>query len=175
MSIKDMEKINRLLDLYFAGETTITQEQELKQYFASQNVAAEHKIYQQLFETFEVEKSEKYHGNLPKIKTQSTGKKPFITLIISTTIAASILLMTGIFQTSYDDSYVIINGKRINDSELALQIAQAKIKKISASLESGMKHVKSINKINENLKPLQKIGNIKNKIQHTLDKINIKL
>ncbi|MDR1553332.1 MAG: hypothetical protein LBS69_07715 [Prevotellaceae bacterium] len=170
-----MKKINKLLDLYFAGETTITQEQELKKYFASQNVAVEHKKYQQLFESFEAEKSEKYPENLPKIKTQSTEKKPLMTLIISTAIAASILLMIGIFQTDYNDSYAIINGKRINDSKLAIQIAQTKINKISTSLESSMKHVRNINKVNESLKPLQKIEKIKNKIQHTLDKVNIKL
>ncbi|MDR1347913.1 MAG: hypothetical protein LBJ63_05720 [Prevotellaceae bacterium] len=167
--MKKTEKINRLLDLYFAGETTITQENELKKYFASNDIDAEHKVYRQLFETFETEKSEKYPKNPPEIKTSSIRKKIFVLPVISTAIAASILLMTGIFQT--DGSYVIINGNRINDSELALQIAQAKIDKISASLESSMKHVKSMNKIDKSLQPLQKVEYIKTKIQHTFEKI----
>ncbi|MDR0753959.1 MAG: hypothetical protein LBF04_01055 [Prevotellaceae bacterium] len=174
--MSNTEKINRLLDLYFAGETATEQEQELKKYFTSQNIAAEHKIYQQLFETFEAEKSEKYPENLPKMKIHSIRKKQFKTLIISTAIAASILLIIGIFQTDSNSSYVIINGKRINDKELALQMAQAKINKISKSLESDMQPLKNIdNKISERLKTLQKIENIKNKMQHTFDKINIEL
>ncbi|MDR2064385.1 MAG: hypothetical protein LBP85_01545 [Prevotellaceae bacterium] len=170
-----MEKINRLLDLYFAGETTTEQEKELKKYFVSQNVIAEHKEYQQLFETFEAEKSEKYPENAPKIKIRLKHKKPFKILIVTTAIAASILLMIGIFQTDYDGSYLIINGKVINDKELALKIAQTKINKISTSLSSGMNSLKNIDKISERLKPLQKTEYIKNKIQHTLNKVNIKL
>ncbi|MDR2292663.1 MAG: hypothetical protein LBE11_04220 [Prevotellaceae bacterium] len=171
-----MKKINNLIDLYFEGKTTIAQEQELKKYFTSQNINSEHKIYQQLFETFETEKKEKYPENLPKMKTRKIHKKPFKTLIILTAVAASILLIIGIFQTDSYDSYVIINGRRINDKELALQMVQAKINKISKSLESDMKPLKNIdNKLRERLKTLQKTGTIKNKIQHTLDKINIKL
>ncbi|MDR1984603.1 MAG: hypothetical protein LBQ28_07260 [Prevotellaceae bacterium] len=172
-----MEKINELLDLYFAGATTTEQEQELKKYFASQNIAAEHKIYRQLFETFAAEKSEKYPENLPKIKNQSEHKKQFTMSIISTAIAASILLMIGIFHTNAEESYVIIHGKRINDETLALQTAQSALYKISANLESDMKHVKHVNdNINENLKPLEKINEIKNtmnKIQNDINKINI--
>jgi hypothetical protein len=171
----NMGKINSLLELYFAGETTTEQEQELKKYFVSQNVSAEHKAYQQLFETFEAEKSEKYPENMPKIKIRSKHKKPFKIITITTVIAASILLMIGIFQTGYNDSCLIVNGKMINDRELALQIAQTKINKISISLASGMNPLKNIDKTGEKLKPLQKIEDIKNKIQHTLSKVNIKL
>jgi hypothetical protein len=170
-----MEKINILLDLYFAGETTTEQENELKKYFASNNVAAEHKVYQPLFGTFEIEKSEKYPENLPKIRKQPVRRKMLVISIIATVAAASILLMIGIFQNKYDDTYVIIHGKRINDRELAIQTAQAKINKVSESLISGLKPAENIKKINDNLEALQKIEYIKTKIQHTFDKINIEL
>ncbi|MDR2127216.1 MAG: hypothetical protein LBP63_10360 [Prevotellaceae bacterium] len=172
--MNNIEKIDRLLNLYFAGETTIAQEQELKKYFASQHVAAKHKVYQQIFETFETEKSEIYPENLPKMKILTVRKKPFKTLITSAAIAASILLMIGIFRTG-GDSYVIIKGKRINDKELALQIAQTEMNKISASLKSSLKSLQTIDHINETMKTLHKIENIKNKVQNTLNKINIKL
>ncbi|MDR1198743.1 MAG: hypothetical protein LBK94_06980 [Prevotellaceae bacterium] len=169
--MKKTKKINRLLDLYFAGETTITQEKELKKYFSSNDIDAEHKVYQQLFKTFEAEKSEKYPENPPEIKTPSISRKIFFMPVISTAIAASILLMTGIFQTKYYDDYVIMNGKRINNSEFALQVAQAKINKVSESLKSGMKPVRNINKIYKSLQSLQKVEYIKTKIQHTFEKI----
>ncbi|MDR0420199.1 MAG: hypothetical protein LBH30_01925 [Prevotellaceae bacterium] len=170
-----IEKINKLLDLYFAGDTTTEQEQELKKYFASENIAAEHKIYQQLFDAFETEKSEKYPDSLPKIKPSAIRKKIFVMPLISTVIAASILMLIGIFQTERFDSYVIINGKRINDKELALHIAQAKISKVSESLKSGMKPINSMNVLHESMESLQKVKNIKNKMKNTFNKVHIKL
>ncbi|MDR3286391.1 MAG: hypothetical protein LBT27_02995 [Prevotellaceae bacterium] len=170
-----METINKLLNLYFAGETTIEQERELKNYFASTNVAAEHKAYIQLFETFAAEKSEKYPTHLPKIKTQFIHKKQFIISIISTAAAASVLLLLTIFMPKTEENYIVINGIRIDDSQLALQTARSKIIEISEIIETRMKPVKNINKINESLKPLQKLEDLNKTIQHTFDKLNFKL
>ncbi|MDR3227584.1 MAG: hypothetical protein LBT56_07940 [Prevotellaceae bacterium] len=169
-----METINKLLNLYFDGETTIEQEQELKKYFASTNVAAEHKAYIQLFETFAAEKSEKYPTHLPKIKTQFVHKKQFIISLL-TAVAASVLLLFTVFIPKVEENYIVINGKRIDDSQLALQTAREKIIKISETIETRMKPVKNINKINESLKPLHKLEDLNKTIQNTFDKLNFKL
>jgi hypothetical protein len=172
---KYMKKITELLNLYFAGETTIEQEQELKQYFASQNIDGEHKAYQQLFETFATEQQEKYPENLPKIRTKPLRKRSVVISIISAAAAACVLFMLTVFPSQTEENYVVINGKRIYDDELALKMANEKIAKISTNLESGLKHLQNLNKIGESLKPLQKIENIQNKVKHTLDKVNIKI
>jgi hypothetical protein len=173
-----METIDKLLDLYFAGETTTAQEQELKNYFASSNIADEHKIYQQLFETFITEKQEKYPENLPKIKQQPYFKQRFfISLVSAAAVAASVLLAFGIFSKMYNkdfEDYIIINGKRINDKQLAMHTAKEKLICISEKLETGLKPVEKISEIGEKLQPLQKMQTIRTNMQNTFEKITIK-
>lgn len=47
--------MNDLLDKYWAGETSLQEEQELRDYFASNAVAPEHLLYRDLFTTFSQE------------------------------------------------------------------------------------------------------------------------
>jgi uncharacterized protein YjlB len=44
--------MNDLLDKYWAGETSLNEEQQLRDYFASPSVAPEHLMYRDLFATF---------------------------------------------------------------------------------------------------------------------------
>ena len=173
---KDMETINKLLDLYFDGETTVAQEQELKQYFASDDIADEHKIYQPLFEAFANERQELYHENLPKIKPQPYYKRRlFVSIVSVAAVAASVLLIFGIFSEMQNSDFVVINGKRIDNKALAMQTAKEKLIRISEKLELGFKSVESINKIGESLNTLQKMQTIQTKMQNTFEKITIKL
>jgi hypothetical protein len=170
--MKNIENINELLDLYFAGETTIEQERELKRYFASENILDEHKKYQPLFETFEVEKSVKYPTDIPKIPAKYQQPKRFKLQILTAAIAASLLLLFGIFGLQQSDNYVVINGKRINDKNLAIQTAHEKIANVYKSLDANMQPLNdNINKVKKHLEPLQKLENI----QNSISKINIKL
>lgn len=171
-----METVNELLDLYFAGETTLAQEQKLKQYFASGNIAEEHKAYQQLFAAFVLEKQEKYPENMPKIAVQPYSKRPFfLSLISAVAMAACVLLLFGIFRTNPSEDFVVINGKRIDDRNLAIQTAKEKLTLVSERLSTGLKPVRNIYKIRESMRPLQKIQAIQTKMQNTFEKINITL
>jgi len=173
-----MKTINELLDLYFTGETTIAQEQELKQYFSSDNIADEHKIYQPLFESFVSEKQEKYPENLPKMKKQPYyTQRFFVSIVSAVAVAASVLMLFGIFSEIPSEDFIVINGKRIDDKELAMQTAKEKLIQISEKLETGLKpveHVNKIYKINEGLNTLQTIQTIQANMQNTFEKIKIK-
>ncbi len=47
--------MNDLLDKYWEGNTSLKEEQELRDYFSSNDIADEHKIYSDLFITYKVE------------------------------------------------------------------------------------------------------------------------
>lgn len=47
--------MNDLLEKYWNGETTLVEEQELRDYFISEKVSTEHEVYRSLFNTFELE------------------------------------------------------------------------------------------------------------------------
>ncbi len=47
--------MNDLLEKYWSGNTTLLEEQALRDYFSSENVVPEHEVYRSLFQSFEVE------------------------------------------------------------------------------------------------------------------------
>lgn len=47
--------MNDLLEKYWNGETTLVEEQQLRDYFSSEKVSAEHEVYRSVFNTFELE------------------------------------------------------------------------------------------------------------------------
>lgn len=50
--------MNDLLEKYWSGNTTLSDEQALRDYFSSENVAPEHEVYRNLFQSFEMEQME---------------------------------------------------------------------------------------------------------------------
>ena len=65
--------IDNLLQLYFEGETNERQEQELKDYFESGQVAAEHVKYAAFFSFFKEDKSRYLHKVFNLKNHQITG------------------------------------------------------------------------------------------------------
>ncbi len=123
-----MNRIDEILEKYFAGSSSLTEEKELKTYFASQDVKPEHEKYVHIFRAYEKEKSVTY----PQNETYTIKRISFIRRVMYTVsgIAAACLLVITIvrFQANTDD-YMVLNGKRINDPEKARKYANAKLEK----------------------------------------------
>lgn len=65
--------MNELLEKYWEGTTSREEEQRLKRYFASGNIAQEHKVYKAMFKTFEMEKGvEASFDAFAKVKPQAS-------------------------------------------------------------------------------------------------------
>lgn len=123
-----MNRIDELLEKYFAGKSSLLEEKELKAYFNSGNINAKHEMYSPVFRAFENEKTVSYpQKEVYTIKRISFRRRA---LYAVSGVAAACLLVLSIarFQGSQDD-YMILNGKRINDSEKAREFANAKLEK----------------------------------------------
>ena len=83
----ELQKIETLLERYLEGETSITEEQALRDYFAGGQVAPQFEMYTSLFGYFESAKKEQYSGSFNPITTKTA-----ITYI--NTIAGTILSVT---------------------------------------------------------------------------------
>ena len=81
--------IERLLDAYFEGETSLAQERELREYFSGDHVASHLKQYIPMFTAFARAGEERYTGeiNLPK----PINYRPYLN------IAAGIVVLVGLF------------------------------------------------------------------------------
>lgn len=86
----ELNKIEQALDAYFEGNSTLEQEQQLRDYFTGTHVAPHLQEYIPFFTALKKAKQERYTGeiNLPRRK-----RYPWMS------IAASILVLIGLFLT----------------------------------------------------------------------------
>lgn len=85
-----LNSIEKLLEKYDNGETSLKEEQQLKAYFAQDNVAPHLESYRVMFQHFNTTKQELYTKDVPL-----KPKKNFVYQWIS--VAAVAVLMLGIF------------------------------------------------------------------------------
>ena len=60
-----LDRIEKLIDKYFEGETSIAEENELKTYFSSLDVAQHLQQYQTVFGYFSQAKTEEFKAEIP--------------------------------------------------------------------------------------------------------------
>jgi len=170
-----MEKIDELLEKYFRGETTLDDEKNLKQYFATGNVASELEPYRALFDVFDQELQEKaivpLKNVLPK---QQTVKRIWIKTFAYSGIAAAILLTLWIQRPQQTENYAVISGKKIENAEYAQQYAEKKINKAGEIIKNSLEPMHSIQTVRKSLQPMQKIAETKEKLDDIQNKIQFK-
>jgi len=144
------EIISKLLDRYFEGETTTHEEDILKEYFLSGNVDSEFEQYRQMFGYFSSERS-----SLESLRPQVVKRsKPIIVfsnfrnaiLSISSVAAAAVLLLMLIWPN--ERSYrLMIGGNKVNDQELAVQIASEQLAKLNSFVSVTDRNVGKLRKV----------------------------
>lgn len=170
-----MEKLNELLEKYFRGETSLSEENELKEYFLSSMVAPEHEMYRTMFEVFEEEKLERIDPLKKPIEPRKRSlKRLWIQAFSYSGIAAAILLTLWIQRPVPSENYAIVSGTRIEDAEFAQKYAERKLNKASEILTNGLKPMQSIDKVRESLKPMQKVSETREKIDEIKNKLQFK-
>ena len=161
-----MEMMNKLLEKYFRGETSLAEEAELKRYFASQEVKKEHEIYRALFVVFDHEKRETAKVPLKKVLAkQNKMKQLWIRTFSYSGIAAALILALWIQRPQQNEDYAVIHGRRIESPEYAQQYAEKKLNDVNEILKDGLKPMHRMEVVKQNLQLL-------NKISETQDRIN---
>ena len=149
-----MANINELFEKYFKAETSIAEENEIKQYFKSENVDPIYEKYRALFLCFETELNLKMPVENMNIKfsAQNNHKKFWLRGMSLSGIAASLILGFWFFSVDSNSDYAVINGSVVEDEYLVQQIAFVK----------------------ENLKSISAISKTRNKITDIKNTINFK-
>jgi hypothetical protein len=158
-----MERLNKLLDNYFKGESTLAEEAELKQYFATGTIAPEHKPYSALFQAFGQELQQQYPSPmtivLPK---QSSAKRMWVRAVVYSGIAASLVLAVWIQRPRQEEDYAIIRGRRIDNPEYAQRYAEKKLNAVNEMLRYKLKPLRDAQALKDNLRNVDEVGNEKN-------------
>jgi hypothetical protein len=132
----EFNKIEALLEKYFEGETSIFEENELKNYFSSANVAPHLEQYRTLFGYFEVAKAQKLTN-----KAVFTSRKRKVNWL---SIAASIVVLLGIGTFTYNNINNTKESKELgtyDNPEEALQATQKALAMLSDNVNVGIEGV----------------------------------
>lgn len=144
----ELSKIEKLLERYDEGETSLAEERTLREYFQSKNVPEHLRSYQMIFSFAENQRKETFK-EVPQIESKRTNWYTW------TSIAAIIIVALGIF--FFNDSSRNLNQNdlgTISDEELALQKTKETLSMVSQIMNEGK----------SDLVYLKEFNNTKNKI-----------
>lgn len=159
-----MENINNLLEKYFRAETSIAEEQQLKSYFASDRVLAEHLPYKALFETYSAEALQQMP--VRNVKTVRKSKSVLWWSSLSASgIAASLILAFWFFSVDASADYAFVYGQKVDNQEIVQDLANEKLLHVNGLISKTMKPVGELQTVKENLKPLRVAGSKLNSIR----------
>lgn len=149
-----MKRIEELLEKYFEATATLEEEKELKEYFSSENVSEEYTKYRPLFIAFQEEKNVVYEEKI----ISKNNKIFWIRFSTLSGIAASVALVVILFLTpnkDISDTFIVMNGKRVNDVELAQGYAENKLMNVNSLFSRNLQPLNDAeSRIKEGLKPI---------------------
>lgn len=130
----EFDRMEALLEKYFEGETSIAEENELKEYFSSSNVAPDFEQYLPLFGYFTEAKEQKFTNNVTLI-----SKKPKALWL---SIAASVVVLIGVGAYTYFNSMETEKASKelgtYDDPEEAFEATQKALAMLSNNVNVGV-------------------------------------
>ena len=159
----ELSNIEKLLEKYFEGETTLSEEKELKVYFTGESVPSHLERYKDLFQFFSNE-SQVTASSEVSLKT-NTSKVPWYTWI---GVAASIALIVGLFIKDIPPGadHEGVYGT-YDDPEIALQKTKEALDLVARLMNEGKKELVYLNEFDNAKKELvyiKEFENTKNKL-----------
>ncbi|MEO6174803.1 MAG: hypothetical protein ABIP27_06605 [Flavobacterium circumlabens] len=138
----ELNKIENILEKYFQGETTVTEENELKEYFSSPDVAQHLEQYKPMFGYFSQVKEQKSTQEIPL----QTKKRNVAWL----SIAASFVVLLGIgtyFFVSEKNAASVVAQSELgtyDNPEEAMAATQKALSLLSSNVNVGIGSVQYI-------------------------------
>ena len=143
------EYIKELVEKYFDAETTLEEESLIRGYFAEDDIDPDLEPYTALFRTFSRDREE--YMSECEVGGRSSKRIRLRSRYYIMLIAGAAVLLMGLFLIGKDSNPVlIINGEKINNTELAIAIAGESLNNMNMAME----------KIQGNAVHLEKIGKI---------------
>jgi len=147
-----LDNIEKLLEKYENGETSLKEEQQLKHYFKQETVAPHLEMYKPMFAYFLVNQQERFTKDVP-LKTKRNFNYKWIS------VAAVAVLMLGFyFGTS------IYGGDlgTYEDPQLAFNEFSKSMEMISEKFNTGASTVSYLNEVNKGASTLGYLNEIEN-------------
>ncbi|MDR6300750.1 hypothetical protein [Mesonia maritima] len=139
----ERSKIKPLLTKYLEGETSLSEEKILNEYFASGKVDPTFEEYKPLFNFFEEQRKTAFEGevNLPEKKSTFLNKKYYRW----SAIAASVLIVCSVY--FFNQKQTKIKSTEVNH-ELAMKHTQDLLYMMTNVMNDGKKQLQYLNEFN---------------------------
>ncbi|WP_193788476.1 hypothetical protein [Psychroserpens jangbogonensis] len=137
-----LNSIEKLLEKYDNGETSLKEEQKLKDYFVQDNVAPHLESYRVMFQYFKTTKQELYTKDVPL-----KPKKNFVYQWIS--VAAVAVLMLGIFIPQIGGEPKTFAQYSEEEQEMYLETKEA-LAMLSSNFDKGTSSLSALGTVSEN-------------------------
>lgn len=128
----ELIRIKQLLEKYLEGETSLKEEQTLKQYFSSGKVAPELEEYKLLFGFFKEERQQ-VPSQKVQLKTQKSHKRKYLRW---TGVAAAVAIIVSVFLFRPEPTQQK-QWNEIKDPQLALKRTKQVLNTIAQQMNTG--------------------------------------
>ena len=135
-----LDRIENLLEKYFEAETSIAEEKELKEYFASSDVAPPLEQYKPIFGYVVQAKQEQFTATIP-LKTKK--RKSVVWLSVAASIA--VLLGVSLFTFNHYNQPKSNDLGTYDDPEVAFRETQKALAMISEHVNKGIGSMQYLN------------------------------
>lgn len=132
----ESNRVETILEKYFRGETSIAEENQLRDYFSSSNVSPKLEQYKSIFGYFALAKEQKFEQEI----VLKSKKRNLAWL----SIAASVFVLLGIGTYSYFNYYNSNQEQELgtyDDPEIAFKETQKALSILSTHLNTGIESV----------------------------------
>jgi len=168
-----MKQIDDLLKKYFEGKTTLQEENFLKSYFRHEKVLPENEIYKSLFQVFDEKANEKMAEKVSEKKVLPKVKRFWKQTVPISGIAAALLVIFWLKPIEKNEDFVIVNGKKIENTQFAQNYAFEKLNNVSNTLENNLKPLEAITTVKSSMEPVKKIPQIKKRLEKIEETITL--
>ena len=145
-----LNNIEKLLEKYDNGETTLKEEQQLKHYFTQETVAPHLEMYKPMFAYFLVNQQEQFTKDVP-LKTRRTFNYKWIS------VAAVAVLMFGFY---FNSSFGGEDLGTYNEPELAYNEVVKSLEMISNSIQKGTAQVNYLGELEKGLSQVNYLNEV---------------
>ncbi len=151
-----LNSIEKLLEKYENGETTLKEEQQLKNYFSQETVAPHLEMYKPMFAYFSVNQQEQFTKTLP-LKTKKVYNYKWIAVA-----AVAVFMLGYYFKTPVVSAYEEYAYGTYNNPEEALNEVTKSLAMISSHLNTGVATVNYLEEVNKGTKTIGYLNEIEN-------------
>lgn len=158
-----LNRIEKLIEKYENGETTLQEEQQLKRYFSQETVPPHLQVYKTMFQYFSLTQSEQYAKDIP-LKPKKT-----INLYKWISVAAIAIIMLGVYVSNYNKprTFGTLSDEELlvyNQTKEALNILSSNFNKGKENMFALELMSDSFEKATKNMAYLNEFSKTTNKI-----------